>query len=205
MADTITPCALSTRTPVGSTRLPTAATFVPSPTGFASDSNFKDIYGRFSYRFNLERDPASRNAVQAAGSSARATTPISTWASIIFMDARSSASAEKTSHGDPVVLTASEPFYRAGGDFSFNYRALNIYGVFMYGHDTNQLPDRCSRSPGSIAIDPPGPFRTGFVMDARNFHRRLCAGRLHGSSLVDRHHALGRGEFLGGPCEQLAV
>ena len=35
--------------------------------GFFSDSNFKDIYGRFSYRFNLEKDPASRHDVQAAG------------------------------------------------------------------------------------------------------------------------------------------
>src|SRR5256712_2969463 len=36
-------------------------------TSFFSDSNFKDLYGRFSYRFNLERNPASRNEIQAAG------------------------------------------------------------------------------------------------------------------------------------------
>ena len=48
--------------------------YVPAATGsnnggvgFASDSNFKDIYGRFAYRFNLECDSASRNDVQAAG------------------------------------------------------------------------------------------------------------------------------------------
>jgi len=35
--------------------------------GVFSDSNFKDVYGRFSYRFNLERDPASRHDIQAAG------------------------------------------------------------------------------------------------------------------------------------------
>jgi hypothetical protein len=42
---------------------------VPSATGvgFVSDSNFKDLYGRFAYRFNLERDPTSRHDVQAAG------------------------------------------------------------------------------------------------------------------------------------------
>ena len=34
---------------------------------YTSDSNFKDIYARLSYRFNLERDPASRNEIQAAG------------------------------------------------------------------------------------------------------------------------------------------
>ena len=35
--------------------------------GIFSDSNFKDIYGRFQYRFNLEKDAASRNDIQAAG------------------------------------------------------------------------------------------------------------------------------------------
>src|SRR5271166_1406080 len=34
---------------------------------FNSDANFKDLYGRFVYRFNLEKDPASRDGVQAAG------------------------------------------------------------------------------------------------------------------------------------------
>src|SRR5215472_1847944 len=46
-----------------------SSSFVPSPAGFASDSNFKDVYARFSYRFNLERDPASRREIQAAGAS----------------------------------------------------------------------------------------------------------------------------------------
>src|SRR5579859_6328835 len=45
----------------------TGLTNVSSPGGFFSDSNYKDIYGRFSYRFNLEKDPASRHDVQAAG------------------------------------------------------------------------------------------------------------------------------------------
>jgi hypothetical protein len=40
---------------------------VPPVVTYTSDSNFKDIYARFSYRFNLERDPASRNEIQAAG------------------------------------------------------------------------------------------------------------------------------------------
>jgi len=34
---------------------------------FNSDANFKDLYGRLVYRFNLEKDPASRHDVQAAG------------------------------------------------------------------------------------------------------------------------------------------
>ena len=37
--------------------------------GVASDANFKDIYASFNYRFNLEKDKESRNAIQAAGPS----------------------------------------------------------------------------------------------------------------------------------------
>src|SRR6185369_4623160 len=50
------------------------SSYVPSATassaggvGFGSDSNLKDVYARFSYRFNLERNSESRNAIQAAG------------------------------------------------------------------------------------------------------------------------------------------
>ncbi len=32
--------------------------------GIFSDSNFKDLYGRFQYRFNLEKDVASRNDIR---------------------------------------------------------------------------------------------------------------------------------------------
>src|SRR5664280_1806895 len=44
--------------------------------GVASDANFKDIYATFNYRFNLERDKQSRDAIQAAGSTGPTTTPI---------------------------------------------------------------------------------------------------------------------------------
>jgi hypothetical protein len=43
---------------------------------FNSDANFKDLYGRFVYRFNLEKDRESRNGVQAAGRRDRAIIPI---------------------------------------------------------------------------------------------------------------------------------
>ena len=38
------------------------------------------------------------------------------------------------------MLTAREPFYRVGGDFSFNYHAFNLFGQYMYGRDQNLLP-----------------------------------------------------------------
>jgi hypothetical protein len=40
----------------------------------------------------------------------------------------------------PNVITAREPFYRVGGDFNFNYRTFNVFGVLMVGHDNNLLP-----------------------------------------------------------------
>ena len=55
-------------------RLECGSPYVPQATGsnqggvgVASDANFKDIYASFNYRFNLERDKESRNAIQAAG------------------------------------------------------------------------------------------------------------------------------------------
>ena len=38
------------------------------------------------------------------------------------------------------MLTAREPFYRVGGDFSFNYHAFNLFGQYLYGRDQNLLP-----------------------------------------------------------------
>ncbi len=123
--------------------------YVPSATGsnnggvgFASDSNFKDIYGRFAYRFNLERDSASRNDVQAAGpmgprdhTSLRLGTYYFYGRSVQRYLGLTPAPASAST-----VLTAREPFYRVGGDFNFNYREFNAYGLFMYGRDHNLLP-----------------------------------------------------------------
>ena len=143
--------------------------FVPSATGgasgggvgFFSDSNFKDLYGRMSYRFNLERDATSRKDVQAAGSMGphdHTSLNIGTF----YLYGRSvQRFAGETSGGAPAVLTAREPFYRTGGDFNFNYRLVNIYGLFMYGHDHNLLP---VDSTGTIIPLPlSAPVATGFT------------------------------------------
>ena len=113
---------------------PTNQPNVPSATGvgFVSDSNFKDLYGRFAYRFNLERDPASRHDVQAAGATGPRDHTYLTLGSYYFYG----RSVQRIS-GESAVLTGREPFYRVGGDFDFNYRKLNLYGLFMYGHDNS--------------------------------------------------------------------
>ncbi len=111
---------------------------VSSPSAFFSDSNYKDIYGRFSYRFNLEKDPASRHDVQAAG----ATGPRDhTYLNLgtFFFKGRSVQRFSGSTGGATDILTAREPFYRVGGDFSFNYRTFNLFGLYMYGHDNDLL------------------------------------------------------------------
>jgi hypothetical protein len=136
------------------------ATNVSSPAGFFSDSNYKDVYGRFSYRFNLEKDPASRHDVQAAG----ATGPRDhTYLSLgtFFFKGRSVQRFNGLTGDIATVLTAREPFYRVGGDFSFNYRTFNLFGLYMYGHDKD-LPLN-SDFTGFVTGISPAKFNGGFL------------------------------------------
>ncbi len=99
---------------------------------FFSDSNFKDIYGRFSYRFNLEKDPASRHDVQAAGATGpRDHTYLNLGA--FFFKGRSVQRFSGSTGGATDILTAREPFYRVGGDFSFNYRNVQpVWSIHVW-------------------------------------------------------------------------
>ena len=138
----------------------------PSPTGgtsggvgFVSDTNYKDIYANFSYRLNLEKDPASRHDVQAAG----ATGPRDhTYLSLgtFYYEGRSAQRYSAAAGGAASVITAREPFYRLGGDFSFNYRTFNLFGLYMYGHDHDLLlnPTFTGFIPGAAAT-----FNGGFL------------------------------------------
>jgi hypothetical protein len=121
-------------------------TTVPSPTGgsgggvgFFSDSNYKDIYARFSYRFNLEADPASRHEIQAAGATGPRDHTSLTLGTFYFKGRSVQRFSGLTSGDAATVLTAREPFYRFGGDFSLNYRTFNLFGLYMYGHDDDQI------------------------------------------------------------------
>jgi hypothetical protein len=107
---------------------------------FTSDSNFKDIYARFQYRFNLERDPKSRNEIQAAGASGPRDHTYLSLGTLYFYGRSVQRFAGQDTSGNDLVLTAREPFYRVGGDFNFNYRAFNCFGQFLYGRDQNLLP-----------------------------------------------------------------
>ena len=143
---------------------------VPSTTGFVSDSNFKDLYANFQYRWNLERNKESREAVQAAGPTGpRDHTSLSLGS--FYLYGRSVNRLIGVQAADPttnVLLTAREPFYRAGADFNFNYHNLNVFGLFMYGRDHNLVPVDASGDP--FPSDPvgfvrgrPAIFRGGFL------------------------------------------
>jgi hypothetical protein len=113
---------------------------VPPEVAYKSDSNFKDLYGRLSYRFNLERDRASRNEIQAAGATGPRDHTYLNLGTLYFYGRSVQRFQGQDSTGVSTVLTAREPFYRVGGDFSFNYHALNLFGQYMYGRDQNLMP-----------------------------------------------------------------
>ncbi len=119
---------------------------VPSPTGgtsggvgFVSDTNYKDIYANFSYRFNLEKDPTSRHDIQAAGATGPRDHTYLSLGTFYYEGRSAQRYSGLTSGGAANVITAREPFYRVGGDFSFNYRTFNLFGLYMYGHDHDLL------------------------------------------------------------------
>ena len=121
--------------------------YVPSATGganggvgFGSSSGFKTIYSRLAYRFNLERNSESRHAIQAAGATGPHDHTYLTFGSFYLYGKSLQQFAGATAAGESSILQVNEPYYRAGGDFNFNFRKLNVYGVFMYGRDQNLLP-----------------------------------------------------------------
>ncbi len=120
--------------------LPSATGGSSGGVGFASDSSTKDIYARLSYRFNLERDPASRSSMQAAGATGPHDHTYLNVGTFYLHGNSRQAVPGLTLAGDNTLLVAHEPFYRAGGDFGFNFRALNVFGLYMYGRDKNLLP-----------------------------------------------------------------
>ena len=122
---------------------------------FVSDSNFKDIYARFAYRFNLERNKASRNDVQAAGPMGPRDHTSLRVGSYYFYG----RSAQ--TFGTTTTSTVHEPFYRVGGDLDFHYRNFNIYGLYMYARDHNVLVDPVSGD--VLGVGAPAHFSGSFV------------------------------------------
>jgi hypothetical protein len=147
-----------------------ASPYVPSATGganggvgFASDTSAKAIYGRLAYRFNLEKNPESRNAIQAASATGpRDHTYLNLGTFYLEGNSRQGFVGTNAAAAQ-ILLTAHEPYYRAGGDFSFNFRTFNVYGLYMFGHDNNLLPVDSNGNPIMIPLSGTGPLPVGFV------------------------------------------
>jgi hypothetical protein len=128
---------------------PGAGVNVSPIVAYTSDSNFKDIYARFSYRVNLERDPASRNEIQAAGPTGPRDHTYLSLGTLYFYGR--AVQRFPGPGGSSQVLTTKEPFYRVGGDFSFNYHMFNLFGQFLYGRDQNLSPLLPAGSPAHFS------------------------------------------------------
>ena len=152
--------------------------YVPSATGganggvgFGSSSSFKNYYGRFSYRFNLERDSESRHAVQAAGATGPHDHSFISLGSFYLYGKSLQQFAGVTSQGNNTTLQVQEPYYRTGGDFNFNFRKLNVYGLYMYGRDHNLLPIDPTGALITLPLASDSPLPIGFVQSVpATFH-----------------------------------
>jgi hypothetical protein len=98
--------------------------------------NSKDFYAHIAQRFNLERDPAVRKEVQAAGP-----TGVRDHTSLRF-DGFGYYGQNELNQGG-VLFTGlpvfHEPFYRAGGAFDYKFRSrFELWGLWEHGHDSNK-------------------------------------------------------------------
>ena len=140
--------------------VPTATGSNQGGVGIASDANFKDIYASFNYRFNLERDKASRNAIQAAGATGPRDHTYLNFGTYYFYGRSVQRLSGTTLDGTAVVLTSREPFYRVGGNMTFNYHCcLQFNALYMYGHDYNLVPVDSTGVPITVS----GATPVGFV------------------------------------------
>jgi hypothetical protein len=120
--------------------------------------NTKDVYVNVFYQFNLERDPESRHAVQAAGP-----TGPRDHASIRVGGFYYHGTNQQNYGGGlyPFTGTINDPFYRVGGQVRFRFHnKFEIYGVGMHGHDDNHLLDTVG---GTVTNTTPVTFTGGFV------------------------------------------
>jgi len=119
--------------------------------------NTKDVYVRVSQKFNLERDPESRNAIQAAGPTGpRDHTSIRFGAFYYYGQNELNYGGAQYSF----LGTINEPFRRVGGDVRFKYRKLELFGLGMVGHDNNHSVDTVAQT---IVNAPAVTYTGGFA------------------------------------------
>jgi len=192
--------------------VPTATGGNNGGVGLASDSNFKDIYASFNYRFNLEKDKESRNSIQAAGPMGPRDHTYLNFGTYYFYGRSVQRLSGSTLAGTSATLTAREPYYRVGGNFTFNYRCcLQFNGLYMYGHDYNLLPVDANgvlvplpvsdASPVGFVHGSPSTFSGGFVDALWLAYPWMYVMLRYDAvnSQADYHNALVPGGFTGSP------
>jgi len=122
--------------------------------------NSKDVYVRVSQRFNLERDSAARKEVQAAGPTGPRDHTSIRFGGFLYRGRNALNIDPNSPDFIPNIGTIHESFYRAGGDFRFKYRQFELYGLGMYGHDENMVPDLNTLT---LSSGPPVTFSGGFA------------------------------------------
>jgi hypothetical protein len=121
--------------------------------------NTKDVYVRVSQRFNLEHDPQSRNAVQAAGPTGPHDHTSIRLGGFYYHGTNESNVGSSTYS---FTGTIQDPFYRAGGDVRFKYRKMELFGVGMVGHDINHAVDTNPIAP-TVTLGPAVNYAGGFA------------------------------------------
>ena len=120
--------------------------------------NSKDIYLNAFYQFNLEKEPESRHAVQAAGK-----TGPQDHNSIRVGGFYYHGTNQQNFGGGTYPFTGiiNDPFYRAGGYVRYRYHnRFEIYGVGMHGRDDNHTVDTVA---GTVTNATGVTFTGGFV------------------------------------------
>jgi hypothetical protein len=121
-------------------------------------NNSKAVYAHVFKQFNLERDPAARKEVQAAGT----TGPhdhTSLRLGAFYNYGRNVLNTDRQLF--PGFLDINEPYYRVGGYFRFRFRSsFEMYGLGMFGHDANLIPNV---SAFSLDQGPAVNFSGGFI------------------------------------------
>lgn len=121
--------------------------------------NSKDVYARVSQTFNLDRDPSARKEVQASGPTGPRDHTSLRLGAFGYYGRNALNIGESLFPGLPTIR---EPFYRAGGDFRFKYRKFELWGLGMYGHDTNVVPND-PEEPTRFVKAAPVTFTGGFL------------------------------------------
>ena len=185
----------------------TGSVYVPSATGganggvgFASDSSFKNVYARFFYRFNLERDKASRDSIQAAG----ATGPRDhTYLSLggFYLDGKSQQRfCRRHVHRNQHSALCARTLLPRRRRFQLQLPDVQCFRPVHVWQ--GQQPAAGGRS--GLANSTAGGFyerRPGWIYHQLSGHvqRRLSRGGLPGSTVVNVDPALGRSELHRGP------